>query len=127
MVNLDTKNNNMHTFWILLNGFIGFIVFKLANFGISGKKSKKSPTNFNFKYWISDQNNWNDIVFGLILFYLIITYKNTLFSMFPNNLFVSFLAPYKDEELFIIIIGFLMTFIIKMVRNGIKFLTSSVK
>jgi len=117
----------MNIFWTLLNGFIGFIAFKLANFGISGKKSKKSPNNFNFKYWISDQNNWNDIVFGLILFYLIIKYKNTLFAMFPNNLFVSFLAPYKDEELFIIIIGFLMTFIIKMVRNGIKFLTSSVK
>ena len=60
---------------ILIAGFLGFITFKLANYSAIGKHAKYSSKKFDFKYWISDRGNWNDLLFGLIVFAVIIRYK----------------------------------------------------
>ena len=102
---------------IMIAGIVGFITFKLANYGISGTKSKYSPANFDFKYWISDRGNWNYMLLGLIVFGIIARYKEMLFTAFADNFLVSFLAPYKDEEFLFFCIGFLMTFILMLIRT----------
>ena len=101
---------------IMLAGLVGFITFKLANYGISGTKSKYSPSNFDLKYWLGDRGNWNDLVLGLIAFGVIARYKEVLFTAFADNFLIAFLTPYKDEEFLFFAIGFLMTFILMLVR-----------
>jgi len=117
----------MHVFYNLLIGFAGFLTFKLANYGVYGKKNIKSPEKFNFNYWISQRNNWNDIVLGLILFVVILRYKNDLFLAFKGNFLVDFLEPFKDSELFIYAIGLLMTFIIMLLRILLKLVFNKTK
>ena len=102
---------------ILLAGLVGFVTFKLANYGISGTRSKHSPTDFDWKYWISDRGNWNDMILGMILFGVIARYKEMLFTAFSDNFLVAFLTPYKDEEFLFFCIGFLMTFILMLIRT----------
>ena len=115
---------------IMLAGLVGFITFKLANYGISGTKSKYSPSHFDFKYWISDRGNWNDLVLGLIVFGVIARYKEVLFTAFADNFLIAFLKPYKDEEFLFFAIGFLMTFILMLIRAlifKIKTITKALK
>ncbi len=115
---------------IMLAGLVGFITFKLANYGISGTKSKYSPSNFDFKYWISDRGNWNDILFGVVVFGVIARYKEQLFTAFPENFIVKFLLPYKDTEFLYFSIGFLMTFILMLIRTliyKVKNITKAIK
>lgn len=106
----------MEAYKILLAGLAGFIFFKLANFSVKGKKSNYSPSHFDFKYWISDRGNWNDLVLDLIAFGVIARYKEVLFTAFADNFLIAFLTPYKDEEFLFFAIGFLMTFILMLVR-----------
>ncbi len=120
------KLRNMTPLKIMLIGFSGFIFFKLLNFRISGRKSKYSPKSFNFKYWIADRGNWNDILLGFLTFGVIARYKESLFFAFPENTFVKFLLPFKDEEFFYFVIGFLITFIMmgfRMLLYKIKAIT----
>lgn len=115
---------------IMLAGLVGFITFKLANYGISGTKSKYSPSNFDFKYWISDRGNWNDMLLGLIVFGVIARYKEQLFIAFPDNFLIAFLLPYKDTEFLYFSIGFLMTFILMLIRTliyKVKNITKAIK
>lgn len=115
---------------IMLAGLVGFITFKLANYGISGTKSKYSPSNFDLKYWISDRGNWNDILFGVVVFGVIARYKEQLFTAFPENFIVKFLLPYKDTEFLYFSIGFLMTFILMLIRTliyKVKNITKAIK
>lgn len=110
---------------IMLAGLLGFITFKLANYGISGTKSKYSPSNFDFKYWISDRGNWNDMALGSILFYIIAVYKELLFKTYPDFVLVKWLLPFKDEFLLYFLLGLFMTYIIKLFRNLVVFVGKS--
>ena len=106
----------MNPLTILIAGLIGFITFKLANYSARGQKSEYSPFHFDLKYWILDRNNWNDAVFGLIVFAVIARYKEVLFTAFADNFLIAFLTPYKDTEFLFFAIGFLMTFILMLLR-----------
>ena len=115
---------------IMLAGLVGFITFKLANYGISGTKSKYSPSNFDLKYWLGDRGNWNDMLFGVVVFGVIARYKEQLFTAFPENFIVKFLLPYKDVEFLYFSIGFLMTFILMLIRTliyKVKNITKAIK
>ena len=112
---------------IMIVGFVGFLVFKLANYSASGKKSEYSPLQFDFKYWISDRNNWNDLLFGLIVFAVIARYKEQLFTAFSGNFIVDFFIPYKDTEFFYLGLGFTMTFILMLIRMLIDKIKSTIK
>lgn len=112
---------------IMIAGLLGFITFKLANYGISGTRSKYSPTNFDFKYWISDRGNWNDMLLGVIVFGVIARYKEQLFTAFQGNFLVDFFAKYKDEEFFYFGIGFTMTFILMLIRMLVYKLRAIIK
>lgn len=115
---------------IMLAGLVGFITFKLANYGISGTKSKYSPSNFDLKYWLGDRGNWNDMLFGVVVFGVIARYKEQLFTAFPENFIVKFLLPYKDTEFLYFSIGFLMTFILMLIRTliyKVKNITKAIK
>ena len=115
---------------IMLAGLVGFITFKLANYGISGTKSKYSPSNFDLKYWLGDRGNWNDMLFGVVVFGVIARYKEQLFTAFPENFIVKFLLPYKDTEFLDFSIGFIMTFILMLIRTliyKVKNITKAIK
>ena len=115
---------------IMLAGLVGFITFKLANYGISGTKSKYSPSNFDLKYWLGDRGNWNDMLFGVVVFGVIARYKEQLFTAFPENFIVKFLLPYKDTEFLYFSIGFIMTFILMLIRTliyKVKNITKAIK
>ena len=104
---------------IMIMGLLGAVAFKLINYHKFGKSNLNSPTTFDPVYWIKDRGNWNDMVLGAIFFYLIATYKETIFTAFADNFLVKFFAPMKDNGFFYFCIGLLMTFIIKVVRNGV--------
>lgn len=108
-------------FSIMVWGLLGAVVYKLANYSSNGKNNKNSPTKFSFSYWIQDRKNWNDMVFGGILFAIIATYKDVFFNTYPDLFLVQWLKPFKDIELFYFIIGLFMTFIIRLARNLIVF------
>jgi hypothetical protein len=102
---------------ILIAGLVGAVVYKLVNYRVSGKKNTESPLKFDWKYWLSDRGNWNDILLGGFIFIVIARYKESLFIAFPDNWLVVFLTPFKDNEFFYFVIGFLMTYILKLIRN----------
>ena len=117
----------MQALTILALGFVGFITYKLVNYKRYGSKNKHSPVNFDIVYWLQDRNNWNDGLLGLVLFAIIAKYKEALFTAFPDNFLVGFLLPYKDEEVLYIMLGFLMSYIIKLLRNLLEYLSEKVK
>jgi len=112
---------------IMLVGFVGFITFKLANFTASGKRAEYSPEKFDIKYWFSDRGNWNDLLFGLVVFAVIARYKEQLFTAFAGNFIVDFFTPYKDTEFFYFGLGFTMTFILMLIRMLIDKIKSTIK
>jgi uncharacterized membrane protein len=112
---------------ILIAGFLGFITFKLANYSASGKHAKYSPKQFDFKYWISDRGNWNDLLFGTIVLAVIARYKEQIFTAFSSNFIVDFFEPYKDTEFFYFGLGFTMTFILMLIRMLIDKIKSTIK
>ena len=117
----------MATLHIMLLGFIGFIAYKLLSFKRTGKQNINSPFTFDWQYWLSDRGNWNDMLLGFVLFGVIAKYNDVLFSAFADNFLISFLKPYQKTDFLYIAIGFLMTFIIKLLRNLIEFIGESVK
>lgn len=116
----------MEAFSILFKGFVGFLTFKLTNYGISGSSNENSPVKFDIKYWLSDRHNWNDGLLGLIVFGIIAVYKDSIFTIFASNFLVSNLLPYKDSDFLYIAIGFLMTLIIMLIRVLWNFLYKKV-
>lgn len=112
---------------ILIAGLVGFAVFKLANYSARGKKSDYSPPHFDLKYWLSDRGNWNDLLFGFVVFFVIARYKDVLFTAFPENFMIKFLLPYKDSEFLFFAIGFLMTFILMLIRTLVDKISILVK
>ena len=121
------KLRNMTPFTILISGFVGLITFKLANYSASGKHAEYSPKKFDFRYWISDRGNWNDMLFGLIVFGVIARYKEQIFTAFSGNFIIDFFAPYKDTEFFYFGLGFTMTFILMLIRMLIDKIKSTIK
>ena len=121
------KLRNMTPLTILISGFVGFITFKLANYSASGKHAEYSPKKFDFRYWISDRGNWNDLLFGLIVFAVIARYKEQIFTAFSGNFIIDFFAPYKDTEFFYFGLGFTMTFILMLIRMLIDKIKSTIK
>lgn len=117
----------MATLHIMLLGFIGFTAYKLLSFKRTGKQNINSPFNFDWQYWLSDRGNWNDMLLGFVLFGVIARYSDVLFTAFADNFIVAFLAPYQKTDFLFICIGFLMTFIIKLLRNLIEFIGDAVK
>lgn len=98
-------------------GFAGALIYKLVSYTNTGQRSNYSPSTFNLKYWIEDRGNWNDLLLGLLLFFFISRFKAEFIQAFSENVLVKFLAPYTASPFFYLILGFLMTFIIKKVRS----------
>ena len=107
----------MEIFYTMIFGFIGFTLYKLVNYSVSGKRNKRSPKQFDIKYWILDRNNWNDMILGCALFGIFARYKTDVFAVFQDSEIISPLARIQDNEFLYMTIGFLMTYIIKMIRK----------
>ena len=110
----------MGTLAILFAGFIGFITYKLVSYNVNGKTKVYSPDKFDLGYWISDRDNWNDALLGFILFLIITTFKDEFFIGFPTNFIVVFLEPFKDKMFLYVIVGFTMSYIIKILRVALS-------
>ena len=110
----------MEVFYTMIFGFIGFTLYKLVNYSVNGKRNKRSPKEFNIKYWVLDRNNWNDMILGCALFGIFARYKTDIFAALNENEIISPLSRITDNEFLYIVIGFLMTYFIKMIR---KFIT----
>lgn len=102
---------------IMVLGFLGALAYKLVSYTVSGRKNRFSPQQFDLFYWLSDRGNWNDMVLGCVLFYFIARYKADFMILLPDNPIVLFLSPIINTELFYPVIGFAMTYIIKLIRN----------
>ena len=114
------KLRNMITpLTIMIVGFLGAVTFKLINYSATGKKNIDSPINFDIKYWLADRGNWNDLLLGAILFAILATYKEDIFKIYPEMWLVKAIAPFSNSWLFYFILGLLMTYIIKILRNMI--------
>lgn len=102
---------------IFVLGFFGALAYKLVSYNNTGKGKKYSPESFHFSYWIQDRGNWNDMVLGLVLFFFIARFKAEFFEAFNTNIFVQSVVPFANSPLFYLMLGFLMTFIIKKIRS----------
>lgn len=101
-------------------GLAGALVFKLASFSNSGRHKKYSPTNFNLKYWLSDRNNWNDLLLSCVVYLLIVVFKDQMIKWFPESPATIWIAPYINHYVFYLIIGFSLTYITKKIRAFIQ-------
>lgn len=110
----------METLSILIAGFIGFLTYKLVSYNITGKDKAYSPKEFDPIYFICDRNNWNDALLGLLLLGLITFFKNDIFLAFPTNFLIVFLQPFKENLFLYVIVGFKMSFIIKIIRVAVS-------
>lgn len=102
---------------VITLGLVGALVYKLVSYQKTGKHQKYSPKKFNLKYWITDQNNWNDLLLSCILFLLIVIFKDLIIQWLPANESVIWVAPYINHSVFYLILGFSMTFIVKKFRS----------
>jgi len=102
---------------VITLGLVGALVYKLVSYQKTGKHQKYSPKKFNLKYWITDQNNWNDLLLSCILFLLIVIFKDLIIQWLPSNESVIWVAPYINHSIFYLILGFSMTFIVKKFRS----------
>ena len=98
-------------------GFFGALAYKLVSYNNTGKHKSYSPEQFNIKYWLSDRGNWNDLLLGLVLFFFISRFKAEVLFTFSTNAFVQYITPFATSPLFYLMLGFLMTFIIKKIRS----------
>lgn len=107
----------INQFYIILFGLLGSVTYKLLNYKVSGTRNSESPKKFSFSYWINDRGNWNDLLLGAILFVILAVYKEDIFKIYPEFWLVKSMAPFSNSWLLYFILGLLMTFIIKIVRN----------
>lgn len=97
-------------------GLIGAFLFKYLTYNPDNKKS--SPDTFDPVYWI--KNNWFDMVGSLLLFYVIIRFKNELLIGFKDNPVTIWLLVFTDSFFFHIMIGILFTYLVKFFRKKLK-------
>ena len=102
---------------VITLGLVGALLYKLVSYRKTGRHQKYSPKTFNFKYWITDQNNWNDLLLSCILFLVIVVFKDQLIIWFPTNDSILWLTPIINHSIFYLVLGFSMTWIVKKFRT----------